>query len=64
MVGTARGAVRSVFRVTSRAPNLHGGRRFLHVAITNHRSRREDFELLVRETVRLGDELASGPSTG
>lgn len=41
-----------------------GGRRFLHVAITNHRSRREDFELLVRETVRLGDELALGPSTG
>lgn len=40
------------------------GRHYLHVAITNHRSRREDFELLVRETVRLGDELASGLSTG
>ena len=29
----------------------------LRVANTNHRSRREDFELLVRETTRLGREL-------
>jgi aromatic-L-amino-acid decarboxylase len=29
----------------------------LRVAITNHRSRREDFELLVREVIRLGEEL-------
>ena len=29
----------------------------IRVAITNHRSRDEDFELLVRETVRLGREL-------
>jgi aromatic-L-amino-acid decarboxylase len=34
------------------------GRKYLHVAITNHRSRREDFELLVREVIRIGDELA------
>ena len=34
-----------------------GGRYFLHVANTNHRSRREDFDVLVREVVRLGDEL-------
>ena len=34
------------------------GRTYLHVAVTNHRSRREDFELLVREVVRLGQELA------
>jgi aromatic-L-amino-acid decarboxylase len=33
------------------------GRFALRVAITNHRSRREDFELLVRESVRLGEEL-------
>ncbi len=35
-----------------------GGRYALRVAITNHRSRRDDFDLLVREVVRLGKELA------
>jgi aromatic-L-amino-acid decarboxylase len=35
-----------------------GGRTYLHVAVANHRSRREDFDLLVREVVRLGGELA------
>jgi len=30
----------------------------LRVAITNHRSRREDFDFLVDEVARLGDELA------
>ncbi len=35
---------------------LHG-RYLLRVAITNHRSRRADFELLAREVVRLGREL-------
>jgi glutamate/tyrosine decarboxylase-like PLP-dependent enzyme len=34
------------------------GRTYLHVAVANHRSRREDFDLLVREVVRLGGELA------
>jgi glutamate/tyrosine decarboxylase-like PLP-dependent enzyme len=34
------------------------GRYVLHVANTNHRSRREDFDHLVRETIRLGEELA------
>lgn len=34
------------------------GRKFLHVAITNHRSRREDFELLVNEVIRMGNALA------
>jgi hypothetical protein len=33
------------------------GKFALHVAITNHRSRREDFDLLVAETVRIGKEL-------
>lgn len=33
------------------------GRYGLRVAIVNHRSRREDFELLVREVVRMGAEL-------
>jgi glutamate/tyrosine decarboxylase-like PLP-dependent enzyme len=36
------------------------GRKYLHVAVANHRSRREDFDLLVREVVRLGEELAGG----
>ena len=35
------------------------GRFGLRVAIVNHRSRREDFEVLVREVVRLGTESAS-----
>ena len=35
-----------------------GGKFAIRVANTNHRSRREDFELLVREVVRLGRELA------
>jgi glutamate/tyrosine decarboxylase-like PLP-dependent enzyme len=34
------------------------GRKYLHVAITNHRSRREDFGLLVREVIRIGGGLA------
>jgi aromatic-L-amino-acid decarboxylase len=34
------------------------GRFVLHVAHTNHRSRREDFDILVREVIRLGEELA------
>ena len=33
------------------------GRYALRAAITNHRSRREDFDLLVREVVRLGREV-------
>ena len=30
----------------------------LHVAVTNHRSSREDFDLLVTETLRIANELA------
>ena len=37
-----------------------GGRFALRVAITNQRSRREDFELLVHEVRRIGAALASG----
>ena len=36
------------------------GKYSLRVAITNHRSRREDFEVLVREVVRLGKTLTRG----
>ncbi len=32
------------------------GHNYLHIAITNHRSRREDFDVLVREVIRLGNE--------
>jgi aromatic-L-amino-acid decarboxylase len=31
----------------------------LRVAINNHRTRREDLELLIRETIRLGDDIAN-----
>ena len=34
------------------------GKHVLHVAHTNHRSRREDFDVLVREVKRIGDELS------
>jgi len=34
------------------------GRFAIRVAICNHRSRHEDFEILVREVVRLGEEVA------
>jgi glutamate/tyrosine decarboxylase-like PLP-dependent enzyme len=34
------------------------GRFVLHIANTNHRSRTEDFDILVRETVRIGKELS------
>jgi len=37
-----------------------GGKFAIRVANVNHRSRREDFELLVREVVRLGGELIHG----
>jgi glutamate/tyrosine decarboxylase-like PLP-dependent enzyme len=33
------------------------GKFVLRAAITNHRSRREDFDLLARETIRLGKEI-------
>ncbi|MFH1681216.1 MAG: aminotransferase class V-fold PLP-dependent enzyme [Candidatus Eisenbacteria bacterium] len=36
------------------------GRYAIRVANTNHRSRREDFDLLVRETIQVGKELARG----
>ena len=35
------------------------GRHCLRVAINNHRTRREDLDLLVAETVRLGNELTA-----
>lgn len=34
------------------------GRRALRVVNTNHRSRRVDFDILVREVIRIGEELA------
>ena len=33
------------------------GRQYLHVAVTNHRSCQEDFDLLVREVLRIGKTL-------
>jgi glutamate/tyrosine decarboxylase-like PLP-dependent enzyme len=36
------------------------GRHCLRVAINNHRTRSEDLQQLVRETIRLGNEIAGG----
>jgi len=36
------------------------GRHCIRVAITNHRTRREDLDLLIREVLRLGHEIKSG----
>ena len=35
------------------------GEHCLRVAINNHRTRRDDLELLIRETIRLGDEIVN-----
>jgi aromatic-L-amino-acid decarboxylase len=40
------------------------GRYALRAAITNRRSRREDFDLLVREVVRLGHVVAAERMAG
>jgi glutamate/tyrosine decarboxylase-like PLP-dependent enzyme len=40
------------------------GRYSLRVAITNHRSRRQDFEVLVKEIMRLGKSLTRGITLG
>ncbi len=40
-----------------------GGSFVLHAAHTNHRSRREDFEILVGEVIRLGKELSQPVNT-
>jgi glutamate/tyrosine decarboxylase-like PLP-dependent enzyme len=39
------------------------GKYVLRVAHTNHRSRREDFDVLVREVIRLGNELGYQPAS-
>jgi glutamate/tyrosine decarboxylase-like PLP-dependent enzyme len=33
------------------------GKNYLHAAITNHRSRMEDFDLLIREVLRIGQGM-------
>jgi glutamate/tyrosine decarboxylase-like PLP-dependent enzyme len=37
------------------------GRYYLHLAITNHRTRQDDLDLLVREVLRIGTELEGVP---
>jgi len=34
------------------------GKKYIHVCVANHRSRREDFDLLVQEVIRIGNEMA------
>jgi hypothetical protein len=36
----------------------HPWQEVLHVAVTNHRSRKNYFDFLVREVIRIGNELA------
>lgn len=38
---------------------LLNGRYAIRAAITNHRGRLEDFDILIRETVRIGNELTA-----
>ena len=33
------------------------GKKYLHVAVANHRSRRDDFDVLVQEVIRIGTDL-------
>jgi glutamate/tyrosine decarboxylase-like PLP-dependent enzyme len=35
------------------------GEHCLRVAINNHRTRRDDLKLLIRETIRLGEEIVN-----
>ena len=44
--------------VASPSSTILRGRFAIRVANVNHRSRREDFEYLIREAVRLGEEIA------
>ena len=44
--------------IASPSSTILGGRYAIRVANTNHRSRKEDFEVLIRETIRIGDGLA------
>ena len=44
--------------IASPSSTMIGGRYAIRVAITNHRSRKEDFEILVRKTTRIGDALS------
>jgi aromatic-L-amino-acid decarboxylase len=39
------------------------GKHCLRAAINNHRTRREDLELLIQETIRLGNEILRSGST-
>jgi hypothetical protein len=41
-----------------------GGRYAIRVSITNHRSRRDDFDLFVREVRRLGEQLGARAGAG
>jgi glutamate/tyrosine decarboxylase-like PLP-dependent enzyme len=43
--------------VAAPSGTLIRGEFFIHVANTNHRSRREDFDLLVDEVIRIGEDL-------
>jgi glutamate/tyrosine decarboxylase-like PLP-dependent enzyme len=43
--------------IASPSYTILNGKYAIRVAITNHRSRKEDFEILVEESIKIGDEL-------
>jgi hypothetical protein len=43
--------------IAAPSSTVRDGRYAIRVANVNHRSRRDDFEVLVRETVRLGQAI-------
>ncbi len=47
--------------IASPSSTVLNGRYAIRVAIVNHRSRMEDFEVLIRETIRIGNTLLTNP---
>jgi glutamate/tyrosine decarboxylase-like PLP-dependent enzyme len=47
--------------IASPSYTILNGKYSIRVAITNHRSRKEDFELLIEETIKIGYELINQP---
>ncbi len=46
--------------IASPSYTILSGKYSIRVAITNQRSRKEDFEILVKETIKLGEQLLLG----
>ena len=46
--------------VAAQSATVIGERSAIRVANVNHRTRREDFDILLREVIRLGNEISAG----